>query len=172
MGNNLVWETSLVADALSSIETLLPDAWHLESTVVSDMADKSVDGLISLIAPSGEQVDFLVEGKRSGTSSTLILAQLRELSWASDLPLLFVSDYIGPGLRERLSSEGISYADATGWVSISLNAPLGLLTGQRAERSPRGDRPTAVARLNGVVVNRITRVSVQASPDTGQGRHC
>jgi hypothetical protein len=68
-----------------------------------------------------------------------------------------VADYIGPTMRARLTAEGISYADATGWVRIVSDSPLILLVGQGATKAP-GDRTTsAVTRLNGVAAGRTIR---------------
>ena len=100
---------------------------------------------------------FLVEAKRSGTPTGLLLASLRERASATDLPLLFVSDHIGPSLRQALTAEGISYADATGWAHITSDVPLILLTGRGQQKSPRAGKPTAVVRLNGVAASRIIR---------------
>ena len=157
MRNMLIQETPLVADALNSIETRLPNSWRLESIPQTDESNRTSGGVVSLVASSEERVDFLVEAKRSGTSSAPLLTYLREIRRESNLPLLFVSDYIGPRLRDQLSSEGVSFADSTGWVSISLDSPLVLLTGQGAERSPRVGGRASVVRLNGVAVNRAIR---------------
>ena len=156
MRNRAILETQVIADALRSIAALLPASWRLESLAGATAAEREVDA-VKLTGPDRTSVKFVVEAKRSGTSSRLLLARLRELSLSSDLPLLFVSDYIGPSLREALTAEGISYADATGWVRLTSEVPLVLLTGQGAERSPRAGKTTAVVRLNGVAASRIIR---------------
>jgi len=157
MRNTSIQETQLIGDALRSITALLPASWRLESDAESLVAGRRADSVVSLIGPGGASVRFLVEAKRSGTAAGLLLASLREQALASPLPLLFVSDYIGPSLREALTAKGISYADATGWVRIASDVPLILLTGQGAEKSPRAGKPTVVIRLNGVAASRIIR---------------
>lgn len=146
----------MVRDALRSITLLLPVSWRLESENGSLGLEQRSDAVVSLIGPGGARVTFLAEAKRSGTAAGLLIASLRERARATDLPLLFVSDYIGPSLRQALTDERISYADATGWVFITSDVPLVLLTGEGAEKSPRAGKST-VARLNGVAASRIVR---------------
>ena len=156
-------ETLWVSDAIRGVAALLPTAWRLESVVDSQAEGARADPLVTLTGPNvaddqpGQSVTFRVEARRSGTPSGLLLASLREQALATNRPLLFVSDYLGPSLREALSAAGISYADATGWVRIASDAPLILLTGQGAAKSPRAGKPTAVTRLNGVAASRIIR---------------
>lgn len=154
MGNMLIQETRLIGDALRSITALLPDSWNLD---VDSQAPRQADAVINLTGPHGEGVSFLVEAKTSGTPTGRLLASLREQASATELPLLYVSDYIGPSLREALASEAISFADATGWVRVTSGAPLILLTGQGAAKSPRARDSSTVVRLNGTAASRIIR---------------
>lgn len=157
MRNGLIRETEEVGGALASVAALLPTSWRLESGAESPVAGRRGAPVVSLIGPGGTQVTFVVEAKRSGIPVGLLIAGVREQARASEMPVLFVSDYIGPSLRETLTAQGISYADATGWVRITSDLPLILLTGQGASQSPRTGRPTAVIRLNGVAAGRTIR---------------
>lgn len=156
MRNRSTQETQLLGGALGSIAALLPGAWRLHSEALPQ-AGRGADARVSLVGPAGVSVTFLVEARRSGTATGLMLARLREVAVASGLPVLFVSDYIGPSLRAALAAEHISYADATGWVRITSELPLVLLTGQGATKSARAGRSSAVVRLSGVAVSRVIR---------------
>lgn len=113
---------------------------------------------MDLTAPNGDRLSFAVEARRSGSvSATLLVPALRDLGRRASLPVLFMSDYIGPGLRTALAQEGISFADGTGWVRLTSEEPLVLLTGQGAPKSPRQPGTSAVVRLNGVAANRTIR---------------
>lgn len=57
-------------------------------------------------------------------STGLLLARLRELASASELPLLYVTDYFGRIVRETLAAAGISRADETDWAVVNSVAPL------------------------------------------------
>lgn len=155
MRNISIRETLWVSEAVRSLAALLPAVWRLDSGPARPEEGKRGDEVVALIGPDGTGVRFILEAWRSGTPTGLLLATLREKAMASSLPLLFVSDYIGPGLREALVSEGISYVDATGWVRITSDVPLILLTGEGAAKSPRSGKSAAVVRLNGVAANRI-----------------
>lgn len=158
MRNTEFQETSMVGEALRGIAVLLPAFWRVEDRerILSD--GTQVDAAVDLIAPTGERVSFVVEAKRSGSVSTAyLLSALRELGRKTSLPVLFVSDYIGPSLRTALAAEGISFADATGWARVISEDPLVLLTGRGAEKSPRSGRSSAVVRLNGIAAGRAIR---------------
>lgn len=160
-------ETKLIGGALRSVEALLPEVWRLEVGADGRPASSRADAIAVLTGPDGTRARFIVEARRSGTSIRLLLGRLRELASASALPLLYVADYLGPTLREALAAEGISYADETGWVRISTAAPLILLTGQGAERSPRNRGSTAIGRLNGVAAGRVIRTLCVQDPPLG-----
>lgn len=152
-------------EALRSVASLLPASWSLERLPEQVVEGRSPDSLVKLTGKDRASVRFMLEARRSGIAAPLLLAGLRERARESDLPLLFVSDYIGPSLREALTAGGISYADATGWVWLSSETPLVLLTGQGAQRSPRAGRPTAIRRLSGVAASRIVvALSTTATP--------
>ena len=123
--------------------------------------------MVTLTGPGRERVAFTVEAQRSGLPVSFLLARLREQALRSNVPLLYVSDYIGPSLRDALAQEGISYADTTGWVRIIADSPLVLLTGQGAEQSPQAGRSTAVLRLNGFATGRIVRALTQTDLPVG-----
>ena len=167
MRNGSLRETRLVGDALRSIATLLPASWRLDSDEALPEWEPPADAVVTLTGPDGAGVKFIVDARRSGAPAGLLLAILREKAMTSDLPLLLVSDYIGPSLREALAAEGISYADTTGWVRITSDAPLILLTGEGAAKSPRAGTSTAVMRLNGVAANRVLRTLCVEEPPLG-----
>lgn len=153
-------ETSIANEALRSVAALLPASWKIDERTGTWTDGWQVYGVVDLVAPDGERVSFVVEAKRSGSVPTaFLLSALRELRRQSWLSVLLLSDYVGPSLRSALEAEGISYADATGWVRLaSEEQPVILLTGQGAERSPRsGRRSSAVMRLNGIAANRTIR---------------
>lgn len=153
----------MVGGALQSVAALLPASW-----VIEGRDEVRLDAVVDLTAPNGDQVSFVVEARRSGSVPTaLLLASLRELERQIGLPVLFVSDYVGPSLRAALAGEGISFADATGWVRIVTEEPLVLLTGQGAGRSPRVRQVNAVTRLNGVAANRTIRALVTTDLPVG-----
>lgn len=147
-----------MGDALRRIAALLPDRWMVQDRARLTPEVVPVDANVDLVAPGGQRVSFIVEVKRSGTAtSSSVLSTLRQLKSSGPLPVLFVSDYIGPSMREALTAENINYADTTGWVRIATDEPLIVLTGQGAARSPRVPGSTAVARFNGVAASRIIR---------------
>jgi DNA-binding transcriptional ArsR family regulator len=157
MRNTTVRETELLGAAMRSVSSLLPASWALRTEAADRGELLRADALAVLTGPDGTAMRFAVESKVSGVSVGVLLPRLREMAAQFDLPILFVSDYVGPSLREALAAEGFSYADATGWVRVSTTSPLILLTGRGADRSPRARESTAVARLDGSAAGRIVR---------------
>ncbi len=166
MRNRGFRETQMISDALDRIAALLPATWRLDNRQETASNDHGFDVIVELAGPTAEKAPFVVEAKRSATVSLLIPA-LRELEQARGMPVLFVSDYIGPALREALTSEGFGFADATGWVRVTSASPLVLLTGQGAARAPRAPRSSAVTRLNGLAASRTIRALVTADLPIG-----
>ena len=147
----------MVDAALRSVSELLPASWSLRTEADGRRGPLRADALAVLTGPDGTAVRFAVESKASGVSVGALLPRLREMTAQRDLPILFVSDYVGSALREALAAEGFSYADVTGWVRVSTTSPLILLTGRGADRSPRVRESSAVARLDGIAAGRIVR---------------
>lgn len=156
MGNALVHET--IRDAVDRIAALLPASWRLDERPDAASDGRRFDAVVELVGSNTATVSFVVETKRSGSvAASLLIPALHQLERASGMPVLFVSDYIGPALRDTLTGEGFSFADATGWVRVTSADPLVLLTGQGAARAPRTRRTSAVTRLNGLAASRIIR---------------
>ena len=166
MGNRSIRETRLIDDALDRIAALLPASWRLDKRRGMTSNDHRFDAIVELTGPTAEKAAFIVEAKRS-VSVSLLIPALCELERASGMPALFVSDYIGPALRDTLASEGFGFADATGWVRVTSASPLILLTGQGAARAPRTPRSSAVTRLNGLAVSRTIRTLTTADLPLG-----
>lgn len=166
MGNARIRETVLTNDALRSVAELLPAQWSIEVLTSVPLADREVDAIVDLVGPIDQRISFAVESKRAGAVAIpYLMTVLREIRAGSRLPVLFVSNYIGPSLRAALTQEGISFADATGWVQVSLDEPLVMLVGQGAKRSPGHSRSGALVRLNGIAANRIIRaLTTQSAP--------
>ncbi|MGH3274315.1 MAG: helix-turn-helix domain-containing protein [Streptosporangiaceae bacterium] len=163
MRNKAIQETTFLGETLRSIAVLLPANWSIDT-----QPDLRIDAVMDLVAPNGNRTSFAVEAKRSGAVPIAsLLSVLRDLERRSSLPVLFVSDYIGPSLRAALANEDISYADATGWVRLTSEDPLVLLTGQGAEKAPRPGRTSAVVRLNGVAASRTIRALATTSLPIG-----
>lgn len=168
MRNAYFQETPLVGDALRSIAGLLPASWMIDERGGIRSDGPQVDVAVDIVTPNGDRLSFGVEAKRSGSVPTaLLLGTLRDRRRQNSLPVLFVSDYVGPSLRSALAKEGISYADATGWVRLTSEDPLVLLTGQGAEKSPKPGRSSAVMRLSGVAANRTIRALTTTTPPFG-----
>jgi hypothetical protein len=168
MRNDAFEETGYVGDALGMVTRLLPAKWRVDRTEGDRRGNRRLDAIVELVAPNGTRLPFVVEAKRSGSVPVQFLVPaLRAQGAESGLPVLFVSDYIGPALRTVLTEGGINFADATGWARLASDDPLVLLTGQGAERSPKPRHSHAVIRLNGLAASRTIRALSTVAPPVG-----
>ncbi len=161
-------ETALLAEALGNVTALLPRSWRIErrADTGAATATATVDAIIDLVSPSGKRTSFAVDVRvaRLPPSGSL-LSTLRHPSRDTSLPVLLVSNYLGPAVRTALTNAGVNYADATGWVLLTSEDPLILLTGRGAAKSPKSAGSSAVMRMNGVAASRIIRtLATQSTP--------
>lgn len=157
----------MLSEALDRVGALLPASWSIASEHGS-AKDGGCDEIVTLARNGEAELQFVTEIKRSGAApSGLIVQSLRERARTSGLPVLFVSDYIGPTLRDALSAESISFADGTGWVGVYSDDPLILMTGRGAPKSTRTGADSTVRRLNGASANRTIRTLTSTNPPFG-----
>lgn len=158
----------IVQDALRRVSDLLPASWELSLRRDAKAKFPSLDAVVDMVAPNRERARFAVEAKRSGSLPTSSLIELLlALERKTELPVLYVSDYVGPAVRSASADNDISFADATGWVRIVNDSPLILLTGQGADRSPRARSSSAVTRINGRAAGRTVRALATAELPLG-----
>lgn len=167
--NSEYLETAIVAEALRTIERVVPESWvvNFKDTVLR-RRDTGRDGTLELIGPGGARARFVVETKRSGLSaSTLVLALKARAQEEEGTPLLYLTDYINPVVRGALAKVGISYVDGTGWIRLVSDDPPMMVSAEGATRSPRPRASSSTVRLNGKAAGRIIRTLLQEPPPFG-----
>ncbi|MFN0026843.1 MAG: hypothetical protein ACKV2O_06610 [Acidimicrobiales bacterium] len=112
---------------LSTLTTVLPDQW----TVTFERENgrgAGPDAVGRITGPDGQAAVLLVEVKRSleGRNVAAVGAQLR--SWADRLGvtgavLIAAAPYLSPATQDVLSTNGLSYLDTTGNVSLRSSSP-------------------------------------------------
>lgn len=162
-------ETTFLAEALKTIERAVPESWVVSFKDAERRRDNTRrDGTLDLVGPGGARVRFVVETKRSGLSaSTLVLALKARAHEEDGTPLLYLTDYINPVVREALTKAGISYVDGTGWIRLVSDDPPVIVSAEGATRSPRPRASNATVRLNGRAAGRIIRTLLQEPPPFG-----
>ncbi|MBV6510422.1 MAG: hypothetical protein JJLCMIEE_03569 [Acidimicrobiales bacterium] len=112
---------------------------------------------------------FLGEVKReaSGAQLTDALAQLRSITEATpDSRPLLVVPWLSPRSQERLTSEGVSYVDATGTVRLVSDEPALLITAQGATKNP-WPVDKSLQSLRGSGAARAVRALIDFAPPYG-----
>lgn len=167
--NGNYFETAVVPDALLTIERAIPKSWVVSfKDTEPSLGGTRRDGTLDLKGPGGARARFIVETKRSGVSaSTLVLALKARAQEEEGTPLLYLTDYINPVVREALAKVGISYVDGTGWIRLVSDDPPMMVSAEGASRPPRLRASTSTLRLNGKAAGRIIRTLLQEPPPFG-----
>ena len=160
MRNSYISETRLIDTAASDIGTRLPPRWLLRDRerIVPGQSPqgltREVDAILEIRDPDGLSSDIIVEVKTRPVEPRLVAglaSQLKSLSISryheSGKPGAFpatmlVSTYLSPLTRERLAEAGISYADSTGNLRLTVDRPAVFIETQGADKNPfREERP-------------------------------
>ncbi len=177
MANLLSEEKTLINQAISWLQTNLPETWKAETasqTIISQgqsRAPKVVDALITITPPQqGGGIQLLVEAKTTFAPRDAeqlfsgVALQLRNLN--SNYPILVVAPWLSERTQEILTKEDINYLDLTGNVRIALNYPPVFITHRGALRNP-APSPRAPARLKGPKAGRLARFLIDVAPPYG-----
>jgi hypothetical protein len=166
--NSQFSETSLLADAASTLQDRLPKSWHVD-VVTAAKERRQYDARLTLTSADGAEATFIVEVKIAARASAKDLVnQLRAMAPAgSTQHLLLVTEYANPPLRRELEEAAISYLDTTGWAYLASNDPAVLIRLEGANKPPRPRESAATARLNGPAAARAIRHLLEAQPPLG-----
>ena len=174
MRNSYISETQLIAAASRDIGARLPSRWLLrdrERNVPGQSPQaltREVDAILEIRDPDGLSSDILLDVKTKPVEPRLvagIASHLKKLSLSKydearqpgALPAtMLVSMYLSPLTRERLAEAGISYADSTGNLRLTVDRPAVFIETQGADKNPfkeerslrslKGGRAARVAR--------------------------
>lgn len=153
------------------LRALLPGSWDLqETTGAVRPADAGVDGMLRLLAPSGDSAVLFVQTKRSMNTRDvpLVLESLqRAAAKASNedavVPVV-MARYLAPATRERIAAGGAGYVDATGNVLLSSDRPALALRDRGEDRDPWRGRGRPRGTLKGDPATRVVRALVDFAP--------
>ena len=169
--NGYVSETRLIETAAQAIGARLPPRWRLLDREGSAAVRSPQDSIRRIAAiwkirdPDGRSSDVIVAVKAKPLEPTFVgrvVSQLQALSHSGNEPVaappafMLVSTYLSPLTRERLAQAGISYADSTGNIRLSVDHPAVFIETQGADKNPfREDRP--LRSLKGARAARVAR---------------
>lgn len=140
----------------------LPADWRVD--VRQESMDRAIDAVLTVTAPSGDTVRYLVEAKRllirrdvPTVSKRLWHALPQE---GGNTEAMVMSRYLSPPIREALVDERLSFVDATGNMSVQSTRPVIFVRDRGADKDPwRGPgRPRGT--LTGEPAARIVRTLV------------
>jgi hypothetical protein len=163
-------EVDVMRQVIAMVEERLPVGWLVEPKRRSAAnPGRSVDALIELVSPQGDDVTLVVEVKKSVVTRDLpnVVEQLRNYASRADeeppIPLL-IARYLSSSAQTWLTDRDVPYADATGNIRISLDRPALFLRDVGASKDPwRGPgRPRGT--LIGEPPARVVRALVDFEP--------
>jgi len=159
-------ERDLVRFIVRQIADRLPPGWSADR-VEPGVTDRGGDAILELSAPGGQRGRLALEAKLvlepRGVAPLLSKITARPADAAS---WLVVSRFLSPRTRDLLDAAGVSYADATGNVSLVLDRPGLFVKTAGADVSPwREERE--LRSLKGRTAARIVRALCDARPPFG-----
>ena len=168
--NSVATETQILRTVESSIRRALPKSWSMKFVRAPGSKRTQPDAKLTLVAPGGERATFVIEAKRSVTAQSLLsaveqLATYIEQTNPRELPF-FAAGYLSPRSKEILIERGISYADMTGNLRLSADAPGLFIDTAGATKDPwPDDQP--LQSLRGRGASRAVRALVDFRPPYG-----
>ena len=184
MRNSIIFETTLIDDAVRDIGERLPRGWNLRererSAAVPALYGSKVqiDAILEIRAPDGTSSEIVVETKLKPAQPD-VLSRVRshleaakrsrreQIGTVGPEPVaMLVSPYLSPLTRERLAEAGISYADSTGNIRLAVERPAVLVQTHGSDRNPfREER--ALQSLKGGRAARVVRALMDYRPPFG-----
>lgn len=160
-------ERDLLNRVFSLIERRLPPEWSAALRVDVGLGGAHrADGLIELTAPGGPRAQLIVEVKNSLAARDLPRIEQQLAEYVHLVPgaaPLVVTRYLPPSARERLEARGISYADATGNLWLSVRRPALFLRDVGADHDPWRGPGRPLGTLKGPPAARVVRALIDYS---------
>lgn len=152
-------ERDIVNEATRRFAERLPRGWSGQLLVEQGRASRGiVDAFLQVRAPDGTSIDVPIEVKRIVEGRDV--ASLMAKAQATGRDLIVMARYLPATVRERLTKAGLSWADATGNMRISLAEPGLFIADRGADRDPWRGPGRAKGTLKGEPAAKVVRALV------------
>ena len=146
-------ERALIDAFAADLRGVLPAGWSIAASGEQALGRMRADAVIDLTAPGGQSAQVLVEAKttlapRAVASAVDQLRAMGALLPGGEYTPLVLSRFLSPRVRQMLSDQGVSWADATGNLSLAVKRPAVFVQRQGAAVDPWAER-TPVRSLRG-----------------------
>lgn len=162
-------EAQTLLRVIAMLSERLPPGWGLRvAEEETDTADRRIDAIAELTSPGNETVVLAFEAKFTAVTRDLptVLGQLQSGLAQIHRPAVpvIVARYLSPSARQWLEERGVSYADATGNIRVTVEKPAMFLRDAGAQHDPwRGPgRPRGT--LKGPPAARVVRALIDYAP--------
>lgn len=156
-------EVDILRTCTDLLRDRLPDDWRV--SVQQESMDPAIDAVLTVTAPSGETVRYLVEAKRllARRDVPAVSKRLRQTpppELDDNTQAMVMSRYLAPPIREALKEEDMSFIDATSNMLVQSARPPLFVRDRGADKDPwRGPgRPRGT--LAGEPAARVVRALV------------
>ena len=136
----------------------LPATWKIRESFNGFRDKRRPDLEIEIQVPDGQRIRLVVEVKRTVERRDVgaVARQLRALTGSAETVPVVAAQYLAPSVRDALTEDGLSYADATGNLRIVADAPALFIADRGQDRDPwRKGRPRGT--LKGEPAARVAR---------------
>lgn len=159
-------EAEILRECTDLLRKRVPDNWRVSIQQVP--VDRAIDAVLTVVAPSGEKVRYLVEAKRSlvrrdipVVSERMRNTHTRELD---NTEAMVMTRYLAPPVREALAEVDVSFIDATSNMLVRSSQPALFVRDRGADKDPSRGPGRPRATLAGEPAARVVRTLV-----AGQG---
>jgi hypothetical protein len=154
-------EVDILRTCTDLLRDRLPNDWRVN--VQQESVDPAIDAVLTVTAPSGETVRYLVEAKRLLVRRDVptVSKRLRQTPTLNETEAMVMSRYLAPPIREALMEEDMSFIDATSNMLVQSSQPALFVRDRGADKDPwRGPgRPRGT--LAGEPAARVVRTLIE-----------
>jgi hypothetical protein len=148
---------------LSQLRARFPAGWSVARRASTS---NEVDVVLRLRGPDGQWADVAIECRKKLDPRDVPAVALRMRQGAGPRAGLVYADFLSPRTRELLEREGLSFADGTGNLRLTLSRPAVFIESEGAERDP-SPAPRSLKTLKGRAAGRSVRALCDFAPPYG-----
>jgi hypothetical protein len=149
-------EREIAALPLKRLAELLPEGWQASSAP----APQDVDAAVDITAPDGRPARVLVVAKTVVNARDVPALTDRLARWAPAATALVAARYLSPRTRTALAEAGLSFADLTGNLRVSIADPGLAVLAAGANRDPYRSPERPTNSLRGIPAAKVVRALV------------
>jgi hypothetical protein len=162
MNNPAPSDNVVLRQAVEQIQRCLPGHW---STTVSVKTNDAADARLTIKTPAGASAALAI-GARRQLDPRFVPEVAGALRATPADGFMVIAPFLGARTRERLTDEGVGYADLVGNMRLVLDRPTVFIQTRGDEKSPWA-APRSTRSLHAAKASRLVRALCEGTPPFG-----